>query len=74
MQMAHINTCGDCALRQNGICAIFQEAVESAQSACVKFTTELFTCELCGGTILPGNRLFDIGMDNDHHHSGEIAQ
>ena len=65
--MALIKTCGECALRQNGICAIFQEAVESAQSACVKFTSELHTCELCGNVILPGHRLIDITIPNERH-------
>lgn len=67
MQMALTKTCGECALRQNGICPIFQEAVEAAQSACVKYTDELFTCELCGGIILRGDRLFDVTIPNEIH-------
>lgn len=69
MQMAHINrTCGECALRQNGICPIFNVGVEAAQGACLSFTRELTPCELCGNIIIGSdNKLIDITIPDERH-------
>ena len=61
-------TCGECALRQNGVCPIFNQAVESTQSACVKFMSAIIPCELCGNVILPGQMLIDITITDERHN------
>lgn len=45
--------CGNCALKQlkGGICPIFNTNMEN-ESDCPYFTTEVKTCEICGGLIL----------------------
>ena len=65
--MVPTKTCGQCALRQNGICPIFNKAVEAEQSACMNYLTTIVPCELCGGVILPGQMLIDITIPNERH-------
>lgn len=67
MQMALTKTCGQCALRQNCICPIFNKAVEAEQPACMHYLTTIVQCELCGNVILPGQMLIDITIPDERH-------
>lgn len=58
--------CGSCALRdpQSGICPIFRQPIDSDRDSCPKYTSVVYTCDLCGTPI--SECIIDISSPNQN--------
>ena len=59
--------CGECALQKiNGVCPIFRQEMPEDENGCPLFTSEIITCDVCGGHIMSG-AIFDFDGEGKAH-------
>lgn len=69
MSLRHDITCGQCALRDpaSDTCKLYRCKIPGIDKGCPSGTTEVFTCEHCGATLLSFGVVYDLS-DPDHPH------
>jgi hypothetical protein len=67
--MLNHRTCGECAIWQHsgGNCPYFNEPVEKNATGCLKFTSSIVKCELCGGITVPQASYIDMTNPEQEH-------
>ena len=68
--------CGGCVLRrqEDGLCAPFNKVVDEKENGCPLYTSELWTCEICGKQDLPTNLIINPAENGLHFICGNCTQ
>lgn len=61
--------CGQCALKtpDGQTCQFFNQPIGDPGDSCPHGTKTLEKCDICGGMILPGAVIVDMGLDHKTH-------